>query len=335
MNNKKKYILFSIVILVFLIMLFTFYVSNKSVPDQQVSLNNESEIYNTNATLAWEITLGEPNVIISVLDTGVDIENDFLKNSIYVNKVEKENGLDDDNNGYIDDFNGWNFYSDNNNLFSSALNDYHGTFISSIISGEHSKQNEAWGIAPGVTILPLKVLNGTSGDIEDSIPAIDYAYGTGSRIINISWDTQNFNEQMFNKIKENSDVLFVASAGKEGNNLNESSIYPCSYELENVICVGAVDSEGEKLVYSGYGLEDMIYAPGVDVIGLVLDSDFTKLSGTSFATAYVSGVAGLLKSYNYELSAKQIKDIILLSSEEIGDIRLVNPYNALKYAEKY
>ena len=124
-----------------------------------------------NIIKAWEYTKGNADIIVGILDTGIQIDSVYLQDSIYINDNEiPNNGIDDDNNGYIDDINGWNFFNNNNMIYDSYLHDYHGTYISGIISS--SKTDALIGIAPNVKILPLKFISGSKGEIQDAIDAI-------------------------------------------------------------------------------------------------------------------------------------------------------------------
>lgn len=176
----------------------------------------------------------------------------------------------------------------------------------------------------------MKFLQGSSGNINDAIRAIDYAYSMGVRIINCSWDMLEFNDTLYKKMKEYKDVLFITSAGKEDFNLIDDKIYPCAFDLKNVICVKAIDNKGDKYVYSGYGLDNIVAAPGVELTGLMPENENFSYSGTSFATAYVSGIAALIKSNNPNLNSIEIAEILIKSRKGSDKGYIIDAEKALK-----
>lgn len=230
---------------------------------EQWALNNSSQVikgvegnkgYDVNASGAWGLTKGDPAVIVGILDTGIEVSNPFISKNIFVNKKEiKGNGIDDDGNGFIDDVNGWDFYDNDNSVYDDYLSDYHGTFITSLIVGAHEKNNKVWGIAPNVKILPLKFMRGSSGNVDDAVKAIDYAYKLGVRIINCSWDNTIFDRDLYEIMKKYDDVLFISSSGNTKNDISQLPTYPCDFDLDNVVCVSAVDNKGDVYEFSGYG----------------------------------------------------------------------------------
>lgn len=283
------------------------------------------EGFDINAIDAWNITKGNSEVIVGILDTGIDISNSNISKSIFINKNEvPNNGIDDDKNGLVDDVNGWDFYNNDKSVYDYYLSDYHGTFITSLITGAHNDINKVWGVAPNVKVLPLKFMSGSSGSIDDAIKAIDYAYSMGARIINCSWDNTNFDPDLYETMKKYKDVLFICSSGNSHNDLNKTPVYPCSFDLDNVICVVAVDSSGEMYRFSGYGLENAVAAPGKDILGMLPEGDYLYSDGTSFATAYVTGIAALVKSQYIDISSADLAKILRISKKSV-EKELNNP----------
>ena len=136
---------------------------------------------------AWNITSGDPNVVVGVLDTGIDTQHFGLRNSIYINTKEiPNNGIDDDNNGYVDDVSGYDFSNGDSSVFDNASSDAHGTHIAGIIASNFNQEGIV-GIAPNAKILPLKFIDGNVGYTSDAIEAIEYAKKMGVKIINMSW----------------------------------------------------------------------------------------------------------------------------------------------------
>ncbi len=330
--SKKKGIILGITIstLIGLSLGLFFYFSNNEF--RNTSFDKQWGLYNKgkpiehqagkkgvdiNIKKAWNLTKGSAEVIVGVLDTGIDINCDEIKHSIFYNNKEiPGNGMDDDHNGYIDDVNGWDFYRETNEVYDTVLHDQHGTFLCGIIAAKHDG-NEIFGVAPNVTILPLKFMQGATGQIDDAIKAIEYAHFMGARIVNCSWDNDQYNEKMERVIQKYSDTLFVCSAGNAMQNLDKTPIYPACYDSPNVISVGAVDNQGLLYDYSGYGKQVDVAAPGAHIYSTMPDNKYTFSDGASMAAAYVSGVAALVKSCNPELNGAQIAEILKSHSKEV------------------
>ena len=258
---------------------------------------------------AWKITQGSSDIVVGVLDSGVQIESDFIKENIFINSKEiPGNGKDDDNNGFVDDINGWNFYNNDNKIYDNYLHDYHGTYICSLIAS--NKHGTMVGVAPNVKVMPLKFISGSKGQMDSVTNAIDYAYMMGVRIFNCSWDGTEFDASLKNTMEKYSDALFVCSGGKMMNDLEVRPVYPACYALPNVIAVMAIDNKGEIYEFSGYGSKADVAAPGVDIYGIMPDGDFTFASGTSSATAIVTGIAALVKSYRPTLDINNLVKIL-------------------------
>lgn len=273
-----------------------------------------------NIVKAWKITKGAPSVIIGILDTGIQIDHPALKDQIYRNSNEvTDNKMDDDQNGYIDDTQGWNFLEKNNKVYDSYLHDYHGTSIAGIIAASHETGAVA-GVAPNVKILPLKSMRSTSGSMNSAIEAIEYAHKMGVKIINCSWDSLNYNEKLEDTMKRYPDILFICSSGKTRSDLTKSPVYPACFELDNVISVAAITNTGELYEYSGYGENVDVAAPGEKVLITLPDGDVSFTDGTSIAVANVTGVAALIQSKFPELSALEIAQKLRTNARKIKSL---------------
>lgn len=257
------------------------------------------------ASNAWKTGLGSPSTLVGILDTGVDIHHTDLKNNIFVNAYEiPGNGIDDDNNGFIDDVNGWDFAHDDNQVYDGSTEDKHGTHIAGIIGAE-ANQEGIRGVAPGVKLLPLKFISGTTGLTSDAIEAIEYAKKMGVKIMNASFGGQDYNAALKDAIAT-SGIVFISAAGNSGQDTNEKPIYPASFDLPNVISVAAVDNKGKLASFSNYGVNVDIAAPGVGILSTVPDNGYEQASGTSMAAAEVTGAAALVQSVFPDLTAEQI-----------------------------
>lgn len=255
-----------------------------------------------NISDVWKITYGDEDIIIGIIDSGIDISNGGIKNSVYINTNEiPNNGIDDDGNGYVDDINGWNFYDNSNEIYSAFTSDYHGTMIAGILTDEN------YGVAQNIKYLPLKCFRGTEGSIDDVVQSIEYAYDLGVRIFNCSWDTNQYSDKLFDVIKSYPDAIFICSGGKNYDNLDTTSVYPACYDLPNIICVGGIDASGDIYEFSGYGKEIDIYAPGADIYSLMPENTYNYSEGTSLSVAFVSGAIALAQSIDSSISCEDIK----------------------------
>ena len=250
-----------------------------------------------NVVPAWNTTKGE-GLIVGILDTGIDIMHEDLRANIYINPYEiPDNGIDDDQNGYIDDANGWDFYNGNCTVSAAVYNENHGTHIAGIIGADNNTLGII-GVAPDVTILPLKFIQGSTGYTSDAIEAIEYAESMGVSIINCSFGSYTYNPAL-KETMANSNMIFVCAAGNDG---TDEPLYPASFDLDNVISVGAINNKGERAAFSNFGNHVDIYAPGKDIMSTLGNQDYGFLSGTSMAAPYVAGVLAQCLS----LSGKQV-----------------------------
>ncbi len=248
-----------------------------------------------NITPAWDITKGTATTVIGILDTGLDISHEDLQDNIYINTGEiADNGIDDDNNGYIDDINGWDFANGDKTIYDSPSVDMHGTYVSGIIAANDNSIGIR-GVAPNIKILPLKFISGSFGYTSDAIEAINYAYEMDVDIINCSFGGTDKNEAL-KEAMEQSGILYICAAGNRGNDIETFPIYPASFDIPNKISVAAIDNNGMLVNFSSYGTEIDVAAPGLNILSTTPDDTYDYVNGTSISAAYVTGIAALLKS---------------------------------------
>ena len=262
-----------------------------------------------NAVNAWNLTQGSSSVTIGILDTGIDINHKDLKNNIFVNTGEiPDNGIDDDNNGYIDDVNGWDFVHNDKTVYDDATLDLHGTHVAGILSATSNSEGIS-GVAPGVKILPLKFINGNWGYTCDAIDAIEYAIKMGVKIMNCSFGGTDDNFALKDTMA-NSGILFVCAGGNRGADVSVSPVYPACFDIPNVLSVASIDSKGVLSPYSSFGNKIQVAAPGVNILSTTPGNTYDYFTGTSAAVPFVTGVAALLKSYLPDLTITQISQRI-------------------------
>lgn len=251
-----------------------------------------------NVRPAWRVTKGSSNVIIGLLDSGVQTDLEEIRDSVIP---------------------GWNFYDDSDQIFISPLDDYHGTNLASIIIGSHTG-SPVRGVAPEARLLPLKFMRGTSGSVQDAVEAIVYAHSRGARIINISWDSTISNADLYDTMRWFDDTLFVCAAGKHGSDLSIDPVYPAAFELDNVISVAAIDNNGVLHELSGFGDRVHIAAPGKDILAFFPSGLPDYVEGTSIATAFVSGTAALALSANPDLTAVELAQLLIEGARKLDTL---------------
>ncbi|GBG07986.1 RHS repeat-associated core domain-containing protein [Paenibacillus agaridevorans] len=269
---------------------------------------------------AWQHTIGQASTVIGVLDTGIDIRHPDLASRIYLNTLEiPDNGLDDDGNGYIDDVNGWDFANGDATVYDAATQDKHGTFVAGLIAASANDIGSR-GVAPGVTLMPLKFISDNKGYTSDAIAAIEYAKQAGVKIINASFGSPSSNPALEEAIRI-SGILFISGAGNNGQDAGSHPVYPAAFALPNVISVAAIDNQGALGASSNHGSSVDLAAPGVATLSTLPNESYGLLTGTSMAAAYVSGIAGLVQSAYPDLTAEQLADRIRGASRPIASLQ--------------
>ncbi|MCD6288930.1 MAG: S8 family serine peptidase [Anaerolineae bacterium] len=262
---------------------------------------------------AWDVTTGRQDVVVAVLDTGVNIHHPDLQAGIWTNPGEiPDNGVDDDGNGFVDDVHGWDFADDDND----PSDDHgHGTHVSGIIAARINNALGIAGMAGGVTIMPVDVFHGGIGTYADLIQAIVYATDNGANVVNMSLGALSYSrgEEAAVEYAWERNVLLVAAAGNNG---SDALHYPAAHA--HVIGVAATDGADQRVGFSNYGPFVSVSAPGLSVISTYRDGGYRYMSGTSMATPHVSGLAALILSRNPTLSNAQVRSIIESTADDLG-----------------
>ena len=265
---------------------------------------------------AWETQRGLDSVIVAILDSGVDIDHEDLVGNLYTNLGEVAgDGVDNDNNGFVDDVHGWDFF-DNDADPRPVLNGnpgeigvHHGTVIAGIVGAQSANSTGVSGVAWDVSLLPVRVLN-TSGDgtIQTIVDGVDYAVRQGADVINLSFVGEFDSDAMRDAIERayEQGVVVVAALGNDARDLDVDPIFPaCSFWSDDrniVIGVAATNADDARADFSNYGKRCAdLAAPGVSIYSTQMSSAGLGLygggwSGTSLAAPIVSGVAALLRA---------------------------------------
>jgi subtilisin family serine protease len=274
------------------------------------------------ATKAWKTTTGNKDILVAIIDTGVDYTHPDLADNIYANPGEsgngkETNGIDDDANGFVDDFHGWNFagVSTNNPMDDNE----HGSHVAGTIGGKGNDGLGVVGVNWTTSIMPVKFLTGEgSGTLEDAVKAIQYATLMGAKVMNNSWGGGGFTQSMSDAITAAKDkgLLFVAAAGNDSQDADASPHYPAGYQIDNVISVAATDNKDALASFSTYGKRTVhIAAPGVKIWSSVPNGGHDSFSGTSMATPHVVGAAALLWGTDPSMTYSEVKDRLLRSRD--------------------
>ncbi|MHA1237044.1 MAG: S8 family serine peptidase [Candidatus Hodarchaeales archaeon] len=277
---------------------------------------------------AWEYTNGSPDIIVAIIDSGVDVNHPDLMNASWINPGEiPSNGWDDDQNGYIDDIKGWDFCGENQNEDNdpspppSTPASKHGTFIAGLIAGDDD--NDLFvGVAPNIKIMSLRFLRSDlsfwASDWPNLVKAIDYAVDNGAQIINISMQAYGIPPDYVYEAIQRAYAAGVILVSVTGNN-EDHVTYPGNYS--EVIAVSATTSTREIADFSSQGDQNEICAPGEDVYSITgYNLSIVTGSGTSYATPLVSGAIALLLSLNSSLSNNEVRTLLQESCIDLGEI---------------
>jgi subtilisin family serine protease len=274
---------------------------------------------------AWEVTTGSSSIVVGVIDSGVDYMHEDLAANIWTNPGDPwsdpndpatGDGVDNDGNGYVDDYRGWDFRNDDND----PMDDYdHGTHVAGTIGAVGNNGIGIVGVNWNVKIMPLKFLSYYGyGTTADAIEAINYAAwfedSSGNKIVRVTSNSYGGgkNSKAEKDAIKASGALFVASAGNSGSN---RKMYPAGYPLDNIVAVAATDHDDELWSGSNYGSWVHLAAPGVNVLSTVPEAidpnKYASFTGTSMACPHVSGTAGLILAEFPSDTVPQLKARIL------------------------
>lgn len=269
------------------------------------------------ATAAWDNTTGSSTVLVGVLDTGIDFNHPDLAANIWTNPGEVAgDGIDNDNNGYVDDVRGWDWWNGDNSVFDAG-EQAHGTHVAGTIGAVGNNGTGVAGVNWQVKIVPLKFIGPQHGYNSGVIAGIEYAAANGVTVVNGSFGSPYFGQGVFDAINE-SGILFVAAAGNNAANSDTVGHYPSGYDLGNIISVAATTSSDGRASFSNYGATSVdLGAPGESILSTLPNGAYGLMNGTSMAAPHVAGVAALIHSFHPDLNPGEVKYRILSSTDPV------------------
>lgn len=266
------------------------------------------------APAAWTVSTGT-GVTVAVVDSGMQLNHPDLATQVGGNPGERTggketNGVDDDGNGKVDDWQGWDFVSGDN---VPQDGDGHGTHVAGTIAARKDNGAGVAGVAPDARVMPLRALDddgeGYSSDVAD---AFAYAGAVGARVVNASLGGPSPSTPIANAIAAYPNTLFVVAAGNDGRDNGTTPTYPCNYTHANILCVGATDATDLRASFSNWGATSVdLFAPGDTILSAYKGSQYAYLDGTSMAAPHAAGAAALVVAANPAATAAQVKAALM------------------------
>jgi subtilisin family serine protease len=308
-------------------------------------------LQSTLATKAWEVERGNSEIVVAVIDTGVDYNHEDLRQNMWRNPGEiPDNGIDDDGNGYVDDLVGWDFANEDERPYDTMSNNRalgnpgHGTHCAGVVAAVGQNNLGISGIAPQVKVMALRFITEKGeGSTEAAIKSIRYAVQNGAKILSNSWGGEEPSEEDQELLKtlkwaqsQGALLVFAAGNGRDNigynNDTDSKPTIPASFDLDGILSVAAIDSKDRLGPFSNFGVKSVdLAAPGVKILSTVPKNGYEdtitlfgmplgEWSGTSMATPHVAGAAALILSKYPDLSSLDLKKILMDSVRPVAKL---------------
>jgi thermitase len=260
------------------------------------------------------VTVGDPSVVVAVVDTGVDVSHPDLAPNAWHNGGEQPNGADDDGDGLVDDVAGWSFGRDSGDVADPSG---HGTHVAGLVAGRGGNGIASAGVCWRCTVLPVDVYREDGrGTLHDLAAGMDFA-AARARIVNLSLESPVTTEEVAAAVAAHPDKLFVVSAGNGGRDVDAAPSYPCAVEATNLICVAA-DDAGLPAEGANWGVRSVdLAAPGVALVSSAPGGGTSTMTGSSFSAPLVAGTAALLWSWRPDAGVAQVREAILTGADRL------------------
>ncbi|MBD2357727.1 S8 family serine peptidase [Tolypothrix sp. FACHB-123] len=284
-----------------------------------------------NATTVSNYTQGGKDVIVAVVDSGVDYNHLDLASNIWTNPGEIPNdGIDNDGNGYIDDIHGWDFGDEDSNPLDNHPKGGHGTHVAGIIGAVGNNGLGIIGVSPNVSIMAIKHTRVSDGGglLWNLAYGMYYAIENGAKILNLSFSSPFWNQDEYDVLQYayKRGVLVIASAGNSGKDNDITPRYPASYDLPNIITVAATDENDQLAIFSqgasNYGANSVdLAAPGKNIDSTLPNNQYATWEGTSMAVPHVVGTAALLLAANPNLTVLELRYALLSTVDKLDSLQ--------------